>query len=73
MMLLEFQRIIERALALLAPIQACYIRKDKPKVLLQKKWLCDRIKRQFSRISDDQTKNDLIRQKEINFSQVLWS
>ena len=64
MMLLEFQRIIERALALYAPIEACYIRKDKPKFLLQEKRLCEKIKKQFSRISDDETKNDLIRQKE---------
>ena len=27
-------------------------------------WLCEEIKRQFSRISEDETKNDLIRQKE---------
>ena len=64
MMLLEFQRIIERALALHAPIKACYIRTDKPKFLLQEKWLCEETKRQFSRISGDETKNDLIRQKE---------
>ena len=64
MMLLEFQRIIERALALHAPIKACYIRTDKPKFLLQEKWLCEETKRQFSRISEDETKNDLIRQKE---------
>ena len=63
-MLLEFQRIIERALALHAPIKGCYIRKDKPKFLPQKKWLCEKTKRQFSRITDDETKNDLIRQKE---------
>ena len=63
-MLLEFQRIIERALALHASIKACYIRTDKPKFLLQEKWLCEETKRQFSRISDDETKNDLIRQKE---------
>ena len=71
-MLLEFQRIIERALALYAPIKACYIRKDKPKFLLQEKWLCEKQKKQFSRTSDDETKNDLIRQKKI-FSRVLWS
>ena len=41
-MLLEFQRIIERALALYAPVKACYIRKDKPKFLLQEKWLCEK-------------------------------
>ena len=70
MMLLEFQRIIERALALHAPIKACYIRKDKPKFLLQEKWLCEETKRLFSRISEDETKNDLIRQKE---KQVLSS
>ena len=64
MMLLEFQRIIERALALHAPIKACYIRTDKPKFLLQEKWLCEETIRQFSRISDDEIKNDLIRQKE---------
>ena len=64
MMLLEFQRIIERALALHAPIKACYIKTDKPKFLLQEKWLCEQTKRQFSRISDDETKNDLLRQKE---------
>ena len=64
MMLLEFQRIIERELALHAPIKACYIRTDKPKFLLQEKWLCEETKRQFSRISDDETKIDLIRQKE---------
>ena len=64
MMLLEFQRIIERALALHAPIKTCYIRTDKPKFLLQEKWLCEETKRQFSRISDDETKNDLICQKE---------
>ena len=63
-MLLEFQRTIERALALHAPIKACYIRTDKPKFLLQEKWLCEETKRQFSRISDDETKNDVIRQKE---------
>ena len=56
MMLLEFQRIIERALALHAPIKACYIRTDKPKFLLQEKWLCEETKRQFSRISEDETK-----------------
>ena len=59
MMLLEFQRIIERY----APIKACYIRKDKPKFLLQENLLCEE-KKQFSRISDDETKKDLIRQKE---------
>ena len=64
MMLLEFQRIIERALALHAPIKACYIRTDKSKFLLQEKWLCEEAKRQFSRSSDDETKNNLIRQKE---------
>ena len=32
--------------------------------MLQEKWLCEETKRQFSRISDDETKNDLIRQKE---------
>ena len=63
-MLLEFQRIIERALALHAPIKACSIRTDKPKFLLHEKWLCEQTKRQFSRISEDETKNDLIRQKE---------
>ena len=67
MMLLEFQRIIETALALYASIKACYIRKDKPKFLLQKKWLCGKTRKQFSRISDDETKNDLIRQKEKQF------
>ena len=36
-MLLEFQRVIERALALYAQIKACYIRKDKPKFLRQEK------------------------------------
>ena len=35
MMSLEFQRIIERALALHAPIKACYFRTDKSKFLLQ--------------------------------------
>ena len=64
MMLLEFQRIIERALALHAPIKACYIRTYKPKFLLQEKWLCVETNRQFSRTSDDESKNDLIRQKE---------
>ena len=64
MMSLEFQRFNERALALHAPTKACYIRKDKPKFLLQEKRLCEKSKRQFSRISDDETKNDLIRQKE---------
>ena len=63
-MLLEFQRIIERALALHAPIKSCYIRNDKPKFLLQERWLCEETKKQFSRISDDETKNDLIRQIE---------
>ena len=63
-MLLEFQRIIERAFALHAPIKACYIRTDKPKFLLQEKWLCEETKRQFLRISEDETKNNLIRQKE---------
>ena len=57
-MLLEFQRTIDGALALYAPIKACYIRTDKPKFLLQEKWLCEETKRQFSRISDDETKND---------------
>ena len=64
MMLLEFQRIVERALALHAPIKACFIRTDKPNFLLQEKWLCEETKRQFSRISDNETKNVLIRQKE---------
>ena len=63
-MLLEFQRIFESALALHAPIKTCHIRTDKPKFLLQEKWLCEETKRQFSRISDDETKNNLIRQKE---------
>ena len=36
MMLLEFLRIIERALALFAPINFCYIRKIQPQFLLQK-------------------------------------
>ena len=71
-MLLESQRIIQRALALHAPVKACCVRKYKPKFLLQEKWLCEKTKRQFSRISDGETKNDLICQKE-NFSQVLWS
>ena len=64
MILLEFQRIIERALALHAPIKACYIRTDKPKFLIQEKWLCEETIGQFSRISYDETKNDLIPQKE---------
>ena len=42
MMLLEFHRIIERAIALRAPIKACYIRIDKPKNLRQEKWLCEK-------------------------------
>ena len=63
MILLEFQRIIERALALHAPIKACYIRKQ-PKFLLQEKWPCEKTERQFSRISDDETKTYLNRQKE---------
>ena len=45
MMLLEFQRIHGRALALYALIQACYIRKDKPKIWLQEKWLCEKTKK----------------------------
>ena len=69
-MLLEFQRIIERAVALHAPIKACIIRTDKPNFLLQEKWLCEETKRQFSRISEDETKNDLIRQ---NAKQLLSS
>ena len=81
MMLLDFQRIFERALALHAPIKAYYIRTDKRKFLLQEKWLCDETKRQFSRISDDETKNDLIRQKqkqllssfmELNSEKARW-
>ena len=36
MMLLEFLKIIERALALFALFKFCYIRKDKRKFLLQK-------------------------------------
>ena len=64
MMLLEFPRIIETASALHTPIEACYNRIDKQKILLQEKWQCEETKRQFSRISDDETKNDLIRQKE---------
>ena len=80
LMLLEIQRIIERALALHAPIKACYIRTEKPKFLLQEKWLCEETKRQFSRISDDETKNDLIHQKkqhlsifmELNSEKARW-
>ena len=52
MMLLEFHRIIERALALHAPIKACYIRTDKPKFLLQEKWLCEETKRQFQELAN---------------------
>ena len=63
-MLLEFQRIMGKALALHAPIKVCYIRKDKPNFLLHENWLCEKTKKKFSRISDDETKNDLVRQKE---------
>ena len=68
-MLMEFQRIMERELALHASIKVkvCYIRKDKPKFLLQEKWLCEDTRTEFSRTSDDETKNDLIRQKENQF------
>ena len=62
-MLLEIQRIIESALALHAPIKVGYIQKDKPKFLIQEKRLFEKTKKQFSRISDDETKNDLVRQK----------
>ena len=64
MMLSEFQRIIERPLALYAPIKICYIRKDKPKFSLQEIWLCEITKKQFSGISDNKIKNNSIRQKE---------
>ena len=37
MMLLDFQSICERVLALYAPIKACYIRKDKTKVFASRK------------------------------------
>ena len=46
MMLVEFQRIIERALALHAPIMACYIRTEKLKFLLHEKWLREETKKQ---------------------------
>ena len=67
MRLIEFQRIIERALALHAQIKACYVKKEKPKFLPGEKWLCEKTKRQFSGISDDETKNDLFRQNRKQF------
>ena len=81
MMLIVFQRIIEKSLALFAPIKACFIRKDKPKFLLREKWLCEKTKKQFSRISDDKTKNDLTCQKkqllsslmELNSEKARWN
>ena len=63
MMLLEFQGIIERALTLHAPIKLHYIRKDKQNFLLQEIWSCENTMKQLSRISDDETKKDLFRQK----------
>ena len=66
-MLLEFQKIIERAIALYAPIKACSVRKDKLKFLLQEKWLCEE---DFSRVIDEEAKNELIRHKE---KQILSS
>ena len=51
MMLLEFQRIIERELALHAPINVCYIQKDKTKFLLQEKWLCEKTKNSFQELA----------------------
>ena len=51
MMLLDFQRTIETALALDAPIKTCYIRKDKPKLLLQEKWLGVKTKNSFQEIA----------------------
>ena len=56
MMLIEPQRTIERALALHARIQICFIEKDKPKFLLQGKWLCEQTRKEFSRISDGEIK-----------------
>ena len=48
--------------------------------MLQKIWLCEETKRQFSRISEDETKNNLIRQKnqllsnfmELNSEKARW-
>ena len=62
MILLEIQRIFERALALHAPIKACYIRKNKPTFLLKEKSLCEKKKKQ--RICNCETRNDLTCQKE---------
>ena len=50
-MLLNFQRTIETALALDAPIKICYIRKDKPKLLLQEKSLCEKTKNSFHELA----------------------
>ena len=58
MMFLEFERINERPLGQCAPIKACYIRKDETTFLLQEKWLCEKTKKQFSKINDDETKNE---------------
>ena len=74
LMLLEVQRIIERALALHAPIKVCYIRKDKPKFLLQEKWLCEKTKKNsFQELSMMKLKTIYFVKKKNNFSQVLWS
>ena len=50
-MLLEIQRIIERALAPHAPIKTFYIRTEKPKFLLQEKWLCEKTKDSFQELA----------------------
>ena len=67
MMLLEFQRIIERALALHAAIKACYFRKDKPEFCFNKNGY---VRKKDIRISNDENTNDLICQKE---KQILSS
>ena len=68
MMLLKFQTIIGKTLALPAPIKVCYIKKDKTKFLLQEKGLCE------TKIQEIATKNlkTIYFVKEKNkFSQVL--
>ena len=64
-MLLELQRVIERALALHAAIKVCCITKRQAKNFSSRKMGCVRKhKKHFLRNRDDETKNNLILQKE---------
>ena len=67
MMLLELMK----ALALHAPNENCYIGKVKLKFQLQEKGIYEKTKKQLSRNSDDETKNDLLHLKDKQFHELI--